>query len=109
MWTSTTHSVSNVKKIDTSATMKIGMAAGTDGEEGFEEGYGYTSEFAVQAVYKGTGGKGGWNGAKGSSWSAQKHLDSCKGEERSESCWKGAVVRDQRQERRKRARERWQS
>ena len=34
----TTHSASKVKKIDTSAPMEIGMAAGTDGEETFEEG-----------------------------------------------------------------------
>ena len=36
----TTHSVSKVNQIDTSAPMEIGMAAGTDGEEAFEEGYG---------------------------------------------------------------------
>ena len=35
----TTHSTSKVKKIDTSAPMEIGMAAGTDSEETFEEGY----------------------------------------------------------------------
>ena len=52
------------------------MAAGADGEETFEEGYGKTSELAVQAVYKGTGGKGGWNGGKGPSWSVQKYFTS---------------------------------
>ena len=36
----TRHSASKVKKIDTSAPMDIGMAAGTDGEEAFEEGDG---------------------------------------------------------------------
>ena len=36
----TTHSASKVKKIDTSAPMQIGLAAGTDGEETFEEWYG---------------------------------------------------------------------
>ena len=36
----TRHSVSKVKKTDTSAPMDIGMAAGTDGEEAFEEGCG---------------------------------------------------------------------
>ena len=36
----TRHSASKVKKTDTSAPMDIGMAAGTDGEEAFEEGYG---------------------------------------------------------------------
>ena len=35
------------------------MAAGTDGEETFGEGYGRPSELAVQAVYKVTGG---WRG-----------------------------------------------
>ena len=61
----TTHSVSKVKKIDTRAPVEIGMAAGTEDEEAFEEGCGKTSEFAVQAVYKGTGAKGGWNVKKG--------------------------------------------
>ena len=45
--------------------MEIGMAAGTDREEAFEEGYGKPSELAVQAVCKGTETKGGWNGGKG--------------------------------------------
>ena len=62
----TTHSVSKVKKIDTSAPMEIGMAPGTDGEEAFDEGYGKTSELAVQAVDKGTGGKGWMERRKGS-------------------------------------------
>ena len=61
----TTHSATKGKNIDTSAPMEIGMAAGADGEEAFEEGYGRTSELAVQAVYKGTGAKGGWNGGQG--------------------------------------------
>ena len=47
----TTHSASEVKKVGVSAPMKIGMAVGTDGEETFGEGYGRTSELAVQAVY----------------------------------------------------------
>ena len=55
----TTRSASKVKKIDTSAPQDIGMAAGTDGEKAFEEGYGKASELAVQAAYKGTGAKGG--------------------------------------------------
>ena len=63
----TTHSASKVKKFDTSARMEIGMTAGTDGEEAFEEGYGKASEFAVQAAYNGSGGRGGWNGGKGPS------------------------------------------
>ena len=46
--------------------MDIGMAVGTEGEEAFEEWYGKTSELAVQAVYKRTGAKGGWNGGTGS-------------------------------------------
>ena len=74
----TTHSP-KVKKIDTSAQMEIGRTAGTDGEEAFEEGYGKTSELAVQAVYKGTGAKVGWNGGKGPSWSVQKYFNSGKG------------------------------
>ena len=36
----TTHPASKVKKLDTSAPMEIGMAAGADGEETFEEGFG---------------------------------------------------------------------
>ena len=52
------------------------MAAGTDGEETLEEVYGKTSELAVQAVYKGTGAKGGWSGGKGPSWSMQKYFNS---------------------------------
>ena len=56
------------------------MTAGSDGEEAVEEGYGKGSEFAVQAVYKGTGTKGGWNGGKGPSWSVQKCFNSGKGE-----------------------------
>ena len=46
----TTHSAAKAKRTDTSAPMEIGMAAGTDGEEVFEEGYGKASELAVQAV-----------------------------------------------------------
>ena len=45
-------SATKVKKIDT-----IRMAAGTDDEETLEEVCGNTSELAVQAVYKGTGGQ----------------------------------------------------
>ena len=61
----TSHTLSQVKKIDTSSPMEIGMAAGTGGEETFEEGHGKkTSELTVQAVYTGTGAKGGWNGGK---------------------------------------------
>ena len=48
------------------------MASGAGGEEVFEEGYGKTSEFVVQAVDKGTGGEGGWNGGKRPSWSVQQ-------------------------------------
>ena len=64
-----THSVSKAKKIDTSAPLEIGMAAGTNGEEAFEEGHGEAPELAVQAVYKGRGGRGGWNGGKDPNWS----------------------------------------
>ena len=35
----TTHSAPKVKKMDTTAPTEIGMVAGTDGEETFEEGY----------------------------------------------------------------------
>ena len=55
------------------------MAAGTDGEEAFEEGYGKASELAVQAAHKGTGAKGGWSGGEAPSWSVQKHFNSGKG------------------------------
>ena len=68
----TRHSASKVKKTDTSAPMDIGMAAGTDGEEAFEELCGKISDLAVQAVYKGAGAKGGWSGGKGPSCSAQQ-------------------------------------
>ena len=70
--------------------MEIGKAAGADGEESFEEEYEKTSELAVQAVYRGSGGKG-------PSWSVQKYFNSGKGEKKSESCWKGTVVRERRQ------------
>ena len=84
----TTHSELKVKKTDTSAPMEIGTAAGTDGEETSEEGYGRTSEHAVQAVYKGTGGKGGRK--EGSpSWSVQKYFNSGKGEKGTNPAGKG--------------------
>ena len=70
----TTHPASKVNKIDTSAPMEIGMAAGADGEETFEQGCGKTFELAVQAVYNGSGGKGGWNGEKGLCWSVRKEV-----------------------------------
>ena len=54
----------------------------TDGEEAFEERYGQASELAVQAVYKGTGAKGGWNGGKGPCWSVQKYFNSGKDEKK---------------------------
>ena len=38
------------------------------------------SEFAVQAVHKGTGAKGVWNGGKCPSWSVQKYFNSGKGQ-----------------------------
>ena len=65
------------------------MAAGTDGEETFEEGCGKTSELAVQAVYKGTGAKGGWNGGEGPSWNVQKFLNSGKGDKGANRAGKG--------------------
>ena len=85
----TTHSISKVKKIDTSAPMQIGLAARTDGEEAFKKGYGKTFELAVQAVYQGTGGKGGWNGGKGPSWSVQIYFNSGKGEKGANRAGKG--------------------
>ena len=69
--------------------MEIGMPAGTGGEETVEEGYGKTSELAVQAVYMGTGGKGGWNGGKGPSWSVQKYFNSGKVEKGTNRAGKG--------------------
>ena len=85
----TTHSVSKVNKIDTSAPLEIGMAAGTDGEEALEEGYGKTSALAVQGVYKGTGTKGGWSGGTGPSWSVQKYFNGGKGEKGTNRAGKG--------------------
>ena len=85
----TTHSVSQVKKIDTSAPMDVGMAAGTECEEAFEEGYGKTSELAVQTVYKGAGPKCGWNGGEGPSWSVQKYFNSGMGEKGANRAGKG--------------------
>ena len=35
-----------------------------------------------KAVYKGTGGKGGWNGGQGPSWSVQKYFNSGMGEKK---------------------------
>ena len=72
----TTLSVPKVQKIDTSKPMEIGMAAGTDGKETFEERYGKTSELAVHAVYKGTGAKGGWNAGKGPGSIVQTYFNS---------------------------------
>ena len=85
----TRHSVSKVRKMDTSALLEIGVAAGTDGEEAFEEGCGKTFELAVQAVYKGTGAKGGRNGGKGPSWSVQKYHNNGKGEKGANRAGKG--------------------
>ena len=85
----TTHSASKVKKIDMSAPMQIGMAAGTDSEEAFEEEYGKTSGLALQAVYKGTGARGGWNGGHCPSWSVQKYFNSGKGEKGANRAGKG--------------------
>ena len=69
--------------------MEVGIAAGTDGEETFEEGYGKASELAAQAVYMGTGAKGGWNGGKGPSWSVLKFFNSGKGETGANRAGKG--------------------
>ena len=55
------------------------MAAGTDGEESFEEGHGKTSELAVQ----------GWNGGKDPSWSVQKSFKGGKGEKGTNRVGKG--------------------
>ena len=85
----TTNSASKVKNTDMSAPMEIGMAAGTDGEEAFEERYGKASELAVQAVYKGTGAKGGWNGGTGRAWSVQKCFNSGKGGQGANRAGKG--------------------
>ena len=70
----TTHSASTVKKIDTSAPIEIGMAAGTDGEDASEDGYGKASELAVQAGYKGR---------------VQKYFNSGKGENGANRAGKG--------------------
>ena len=96
----TTHSVFKVKKSDKCAPVEIDMAGGTDGEEAFEEGSGKTSEPAVQAVYKGTGAKGGWNGGKGPSWSVQTYFNSAR-VKKERIVRTGTMVQDWRQERRK--------
>ena len=88
----TAHSVSKVKKIDTSAPVEIGMTAGTDGEEACEGWYRKASQLAVQAAYRGTGAKGGWNGGKGPSWSEQKYSNSGKGEKGANRAGKVTVV-----------------
>ena len=49
----TTQSEPKVKKIDSSVTREIGMAAGTDGEEAFEEGYGKASGLAAPSSVQG--------------------------------------------------------
>ena len=43
------------RKIDTSAPMEIGVAAKDDGDRAREEGYQIIVDFALQAVYRGTG------------------------------------------------------
>ena len=85
----TTHSASKEKIIGASAPLDPGMAAGTDGEEASEERYGKASEFAVQAVYKGTGAKGGRSGGQGRSPSVQKCFNSGKGEKGANRAGKG--------------------
>ena len=87
-----THPAPKVKKIDTSEPLEVGMAAGTDGEEAFEEGYGKSSELAVQTVYKGIEFKGGWNGGKGPSWRVQKDFNSGRQERRKRAGEKVAKV-----------------
>ena len=43
---------------------KLAWTQDSDGEEAFGEGYGKAFELAVQAVYRRTGAKGGWNGER---------------------------------------------
>ena len=65
------------------------MAAGTDGEEAFEEGYEKTSDLAVQAVCKGTGAKGGWRGGAGPTGVYGKYFNSGKSENGANRAGKG--------------------
>ena len=55
------------RNIDTSASMKIGMAAQDDGDKLREEGGQRIVDLALQAVYKGTG-KGTLSFGKGQNW-----------------------------------------
>ena len=55
------------RKHDTSAPMEIGTAAKEDGENASQEGDQRIIDFALQAVYKGTG-KGKWGFSKGQNW-----------------------------------------
>ena len=55
------------RKHDTSAPMKIGVAAKEDGENASQEGDQRIINLALQAVYKGTD-KGKWSFGKGQNW-----------------------------------------
>ena len=85
----TTLSAGKGKKTDTSAPLEVGMAAGINDEEALEEIHGRASELAVQAVYKGKGATGGWNGGKASNWSAQRYFNGGKGEKGANRAGKG--------------------
>ena len=84
----TTHSASKVKKIDTSAPMEIGMAAGTDGEEAFEEGHGKATELAVQASVQGHRRQRWMEWWKGPNGAYRNTSTAARVKKRSESCWK---------------------
>ena len=62
------------RKNDTSAPMKVGMAAKEYGENASQEGDQRIVDFALQAVYKGTG-KGKFNFGKGQSWNEKGGTD----------------------------------
>ena len=53
------------------------------------EGYRNHLSLLVQTVYKGPGGKGGWNGVKGACWSVQKYFNSGKDDKGANHSGKG--------------------
>ena len=83
------------RKHDTSAPMEIGMT-----DNASQEGDQRIIDIALQAVCKGTG-KGKWDFGKGQNWN-EKSVKRRQG-------WRKEILAErQRQERRQRARERWQ-
>ena len=79
------------RRNDTSASMEVGMAAKEDGESASQEGDQRIVDFALQAVYKGTG-KGKWSFGMGQSWNEIGGKKGGKGQDKggkgdSRTCW----------------------